>query len=233
MSHLQIHFTLRVLLVVLLLSAVVGCSGDFPFSIGGSGTPLPANTLAFDNAPVSLVIKNGAILPGTTIAYGGKTETGQAKVLLAGQLAPKQMADSVDWQGTPVPNVNVKLSTRVATFDDQSITLLGTANVLVANVTVQAGGAPGTALTEFNVPLTYSLKPKEIIPGTTVSYVGSTPDGAQFAGIEGYPYRKTLDSLQYNGRLNAKVYLRLDARIVSYTDSGVVLGGSAKLFIEQ
>jgi hypothetical protein len=232
MSHQSIRTIWRVLRLFTLLSAVVGCSGDLPLPVGNA-TPLPANSLAFNNAPVSLVIKSGAVLPGTTIAYAGKTETGQAKILLAGQVAPKQMADSVDWQGSPAPNVNVKLSTRVATFDEQSITLIGTANVQITNVTVQAGGAPGTALTEFSVPMTYSLKPKEIIPGTTVSYVGSTADGAQFAGIEGYPYRKTLDSLQYNGRLNTKVYLRLDARVISFTDTGAVLGGSARLFIEQ
>jgi hypothetical protein len=217
---------LAAVLVLVLFGS--GCS-SLPFA---SSTPLPPNTLVYD-APVSLTIKNGALLPGTSIAYGGKTDTGAGKVLITGLAAPKQTGDTVDWQGAPVPDVAVKLSTRVATFDDQSITLVGTGHIEMKNVTIKPGGSSGTALMEFNAPVTISLNKNESIPGSNVTYVGATADGAQFLGVEGYPYRKSLDSLQYIGRVSSKVFLRLDLRVTSFSDSTVLLVGTANIKIES
>jgi hypothetical protein len=144
-----------------------GCA-ESPIPLPFVPTSLPPNTLVYE-APVSLTIKTGTLLSGTSIAYQGKTDTGQAKVLIAGLLAPKQVADTVDWQGTPVPNVDLKLTTRVASFDEQALTLAGTARIEISNVTVQPGGAPGTAQLEFNAPVTFSLKKDESIPGTKIA----------------------------------------------------------------
>jgi hypothetical protein len=66
-----------------------------------------------------------------------------------------------------------------------------------------------------------------------VAFAGSTPDGAQFIGIEGYPYRKQFDSLQYVGHLAPKIYLRLDLRILNFSESSVTLAGPARLRIEN
>ncbi|MDE3087978.1 MAG: hypothetical protein KGJ80_01160 [Chloroflexota bacterium] len=197
-----------------------------------SSSPSSPNTLAYD-APVSLAIKKDSLLPGTSIAYGGKTDAGAAKLVIIGLIAPKQTGDSVDWQGTPVPDVSIKLSTRVATFDDQSVTLVGTAHIEIANVSVKPGGAPGTALIEFKAPVSFSINKDGLIPGSNVAYGGSSPDGAKFLGIEGYPYRKSLDSLQYVGRLGARVFLTLDLRVLSFSDTNVVLGGTASIRIES
>ncbi len=217
---------------LVLVGMIIGCSA-IPIPLPFAPTPLPPNMLLYDNVPVSLTIKTGMLLPGTSIAYQGKTETGQAKVLITGLLAPKQVADTVDWQGTPAPNVNLKLNTRVATFDDQSLTLVGTARLEISNVTVQPGGAPGTPQMEFKAPVTFSLKKDEMVPGTRIAYVGSKPEGAQFLGLDGYPYRKELDSLQSVSRLNPKVFLQLDLRVLSYSETGIVLGGTADIKIEQ
>ena len=223
----------RVVLASLFLAgAVSGCS-EIPIPLPFAPTPLPPNVLLYDNVPISLTIKTGTLLLGTSIAYQGKTETGQAKILITGLVAPKQVADTVDWQGTPVPDVNLKLTTRVASFDEQAVTLAGTAHIEIANVTIQPGGTSGTPQLEFNAPITLSLKKDEPIPGTKMAYAGATPNGAQFLGLEDYPYRKQFDSLQYVGRLNPKVFLRLDLRIVSFSETGVVLGGTAKITIEQ
>jgi len=204
------------------------CSSN-PLSPGASPPP---NALVYD-APVSLTIKSGTLFPGTSISYGGKTDTGAGKVLVAGLAAPKQIGDTVDWQGTPAPDVVVRLGTRVATFDDQSITLVGTAHIEIRNVATKPGGSPGTAQMEFSAPVSFSLNKNEFIPGSNVAYAGSSAEGAQFLGLEGYPYRKPLDSLQYVGRLNAKTFLRLDLRVLSFSDSSAVLGGTANIRIEQ
>jgi hypothetical protein len=223
-------------IAVFLGFALVGCSTSqvelpVPIPLVPTRTPLPPNMLVYD-APVTLLIKTGSILPGTTIAYNGKTEQGAAKILIAGLLAPKQTADTLDWQGMPVPNVNLKLSTRVATYDDQGVNLVGNAHIELANVAVQPGGTPGKAQMELNAPVTFTLSKNEGIPGSNLSYLGAKPEGAQFAGVEGYPYRKQLDSLQYNGRLSQKVYLKMDLRVISFDDSKAVVGGTAKIAIE-
>ena len=215
--------------ILVAIIAVSGCN-MIPSS-PGSATPAP-NTLNYD-APVSLVVKLNSTMPGTPIKYVGKSATGSAQVLISNQLAPKQVGDTLDWQGVPVPNVNVKLNTRVASFDDQSITLVGTARVDIADVSIKPSGTPPTnAMMEFNAPVTYSISKNEFIPGSNIAYGGSTSDGAKFLGVDGYAYRKTLDSLQYTGRLNSKVSLKLDLRIISFSDSGVVLGGTANIKID-
>lgn len=207
---------------------LIGC-GVLPLP----GAPTPTNTLTYDT-PVTFNIKTGSLLPGTSIAYQGKTETGSAKVMLAGLLAPKQTADSVDWSGTLAPNVTAKLALRVATFDDLSITLAGTAHIEIANIEVKPGGTAGKSLIEFDMPLvTYQLDKNKFVPGTNLAYAGSTPDGAQFIGIEGYPYRKQFDSLQYLGRLAPKAFLRLDLRVLNFSASSVTLAGPARLVVEN
>ncbi len=227
------RYPLRLILLASVALVLLGCNVTPPaLPLPAGNTPLPAGTLAYD-APVSLTIKTGATLPGTALAYNGKTDTGQARVMIAGQLAPKQTADSVDWQGSPAPNVNVKLATRVATFDDKAVTLVGTARIEITSVSLQAGGTPAPAQLEFSAPVSYNLKPKDFVPGTTLAYIGSTANGAQFSGVEGIPYRKELDSLQYVGRLSGKVFVRFDLRVVSFSESGAVLGGTAKITIEQ
>ncbi len=191
----------------------------------------PVNTLVYD-APVSLTIRSGTLLPGTTIAYAGKTATGAAKVMMTGLEAPKQTGDTLDWSGSPAPNAQVKLTTRVVTFDEQSISVAGTAHIELANIVVQPGGTPGSVLMEFNAPVTYTLTKDQKMPGSNVGFVGVTAEGAQFSGLSGVPYRKELDSLEYNGRLLPKVFLRLNMRVIRFTGEGAVLGGTANIKVE-
>jgi len=215
-------------LYTLVLFFLVGCS-----ALPLPGAPTPVNTLTYDT-PVTFNIKTGSLLSGTSIAYQGKTETGSAKVMLSGLPAPKQTADSVDWTGTLSPDVNAKLALRVASFDDQSITLAGTARIEIANIDIKPGGTAGKPLIEFDMPVvTYQLDKNKLVPGTNLAFAGSTPDGAQFIGIEGYPYRKQFDSLQYLGHIAPKVYLRLDLRVLNFSAASVTLAGPARLIVES
>ena len=227
MNHQRMRWISLLVAVILPTLALLGCS-FLPFA----PTPPQPNVMVYD-APVALTIKKDNLLPGTTIAYGGKLPTGSAKVMIAGLAAPKQVADTLDWQGTPVPNIAVKLTTRVVSFDDQALNLAGTAHIEIQGVTVQPGGSPGNAQMEFSAPVTFSLAKSGGIPGSNILYDGAAPEGAKFLGIEGYPYRKTLDSLQYNGRLAPKVFLRLDLRVISFSDTGAAVGGTANIIVEQ
>jgi hypothetical protein len=222
------------LLGLVLASLMITACANLPFTLPGAPTSaLPPNVLLYDNIPVSLTIKTGTLLSGTFIAYQGKSETGQAKVIIAGLLAPKQIADTLDWQGTPAPNVNLRLSTRVAAFDEQSITLAGTARIELTNVSVQPGGISGPAQLEFKAPVSYTLKKDDQIPGTKLSYAGSSLEGAQFSGLEGYAFRKQFDSLQYVGRLTPKVFMQLDLRVLNFSNTEAIVGGTSNIKIEQ
>ncbi len=231
--------TYRRLFILLILSAMallgVACNviqqAPIPLPGTGGGATTAPNSLVYD-APVSLSIKTGSTLPGTTVGYSGKTAAGAARVLLGGQVAEKQTGDTLDWRGIPAPNLNLNLSTRVVTFDDKSITVVGTAHIELANISVQPGGTFPTAPMEFSAPVTYSLGKNVPVPGTNIAYIASSPDGAQFSGIQGYAFRKPLDSLQYIGRLNPKIMLKLDLRVLNFSDTNVILGGTANLSIE-
>jgi hypothetical protein len=199
-----------------------------------TGTTAIGNSLVYE-APVTFEVTAGSLLNGTSIAYQGKTDTGSAKVMLAGIPAPKQTADSVDWNGNLVSNVAVVLKTRVAKYDDKSVTLAGTARLQISGVDIKPGGTPPTtALMEFIVPVvTYTLSKSQIIPGTNISFLGSAADGAQFGGVEGYPYRKQFDSVQYVGRLAPKVFLQLDLRVLNSSDTAATLAGPARIWVEN
>lgn len=214
-----------------LMLVLTACSNNLPF-LPGNRTPTLVNSLTYD-APASLTIKTGTILPGTTLGYNGKSATGAANLTIAGQLAPKQVADAVDWQGMPVSNVNVKLNMRVATFDEQAITLVGTARVEITDIKLQPGGSPGIALLEFSSPVTFSLDRNELMPGSMLAYKGAAADGAEFLGVEGYPFRKQFDSLQYVGRVNPKVFLKFDLRVLKFDANSTTLGGTVGIRIEQ
>lgn len=221
----------RFALLVNLMSLSVGGCTALPFPLPFA-TPLPPNTLVY-TAPVTFTIKTGTPLPGTTLVYLGESETRQAQMFISGYVAPKQVADTVDWQGSPIPNVNLKLNTRVVTYDKNAITLAGTAYIEIANIVIQPGGTPGTPLLEFKAPVTFMLQKNELIPGTKIVYVGVASEGAQFLGMEGYPYRKQLDSLQYLGRIHPRVFVWLDLRVINYSETNVVLGGTANIKLEQ
>ena len=83
----------------------------------------------------------------------------------------------------------------------------------------------------YYAPVAYGMAPGALIPGTLYSYVGTTEEGAELSGIEGYPYRKSGDSIIWNGKLRDGVYLKLNARVVQYDDKGLRVGGIATIVI--
>ena len=196
-----------------------------------SGTTQSSSGGLTYEAPVTLTVRNGTVMPGTSIAYGGKTSAGAAKVMFSGLAASKQTGDSVDWQGEPAPNVKVALTTRVVSFDESNLTLFGTAHIEVTHLAVKTGESPSMAPMEFSAPVSYSLAKNATIPGTLITFVGSTSEGARFSGVEGYPYRKTLDSLQYSGQLTPQVFVKLDLRVLNFSETGAVVGGAANVKI--
>ena len=209
-----------IIIVALVALSVTACARQLP-------TGAMQYSTAFErNIPV------GQTLPGTDIKYIGKTEQG-AQVSFGGQIAIKRALDSLTWHGDAAPGANVSLSLRVLTFDSQSLDAGGTAKVVLTSVKPQAvspTSLPKDALT-FKGVVSYNVPKGKTIPGTTISYEGKTPDGAQLGGIEGYAFRQEADSVLWTGQLAEKVFLGLDLRVVLFTDSSLRTTGTATLYI--
>lgn len=222
----------RLVAIFAVLSALtlVACGGFPPLPSGD--TPGSTNQLSYDGA-IALTIKNGQTFPGTTIGYQGKTPDGRALMTIMGQAAPKSTADSVSFLGAPIPGTVLNLNTRVGTYDNNAVNLLGTIHVAVDNPAPQAGTVLGNTITAFGIPVQYSVDKGKAIPGSTIQFVGKTDLGAQFTNVEGYPYRQQLDSVIWNGHLRDKVGLRLDLRLLSYSEDSALLVGTAQVQFEK
>ena len=182
-------------------------------------------------APVKLTVKPGEAIPGTDITYIGMGENDEAELLIGGQQAFKQKGDSLDWQGTPVKGAKVDLNLRIAWYDSQAMHVVGTSRIEIDHPTVAPVTVPASALMTYYAPVAYGMAPGALIPGTLYSYVGTTEEGAELSRIEGYPYRKSGDSIVWNGKLRDGVYLKLNVRVVQYDDKGLRVGGIATIII--
>jgi hypothetical protein len=174
----------------------------------------------------------GQALPGTDIKYIGKTEQG-AQMTIGGQQALKRTLDSLNWRGQVAPGVTIDYNLRVIVRF--SIAQAGgTAKVVVSDAKPQA--VPVTALPQdvptFKGVVTYNVPKGKVVPGTTITFDGKTPDGAQLGGLDGYPFRKTADSIAWTGQLAERVFLELDLRLVTFSEDAMQVTGTATLYLK-
>jgi hypothetical protein len=212
------------------LLILAGCGG-LPF-FGSGNTPTSSNQISYDGA-IAFTIKNGQTFPGTTLGYQGKTPDGRALVTIAGLQAPKSTADSVNFVGAPIAGTLLSLNTRVGTYDNNAVNLLGTIHLVVDDPVPQAGTFGTDSITAFGIPVQYSVNKGDPIPGSTIQFLGKADQGAQFNNVGGYPYRQQLDSVVWNGHLRSMVALRLDLRLISYSEDSATLVGTAQVRFEK
>lgn len=178
--------------------------------------------------PAYVTIKKNERLPFAEISYLGPSPQG-AVVLIKGLKTLKQRGDSLDWKGTLFPGVELELKSRIINFDARALRSLGIFTIKIAEPSPAPGLPPKETFAKFTAITAYRTGKGEEIPGTTLKYRGRDPEGARFEGLEGYPYRKTGDSLIYTGRLKEKVYLVLNVRVLHYDENAVTLGGTAEI----
>jgi hypothetical protein len=229
----DLRFTFYVL-VLTFLPIFAGCGGlpsigDLPL-IGG-GTPTPSRQISYDGA-VTLSVRAGETLAGTTIAYQGKASDGRAIMSINGLQALKATADSVRWSGALVLFSLVDLNLRVVAYDDTNMTLAGTIRIIVQEPNPVAAEPAPNPMANFTIPLTYTVTRGSIIPGTTVSYVGAATGGAEFANLDQFPFRERFDSVVWQGRLRDRIAVRYDLRVLDFNEERVILGGTANVMFE-
>ncbi len=219
-----------VALIVILIILTAGCQiGPVKVTLE-TPTPGAPGELVYQ-APIGLSVDAGSFVPGTDIKYVGPTDKG-AQVLIGDQIAYKQRADSIDWSGSPVADVDLTITSRIAWFTEQSLNVAGTARIVVKNPVSQAASVPDSVPIEYRAPVGYLVPRGGVIPGTRISYVGPTEDqGAEIAGVEGYPYRKVVDSILWEGKLKENVTLKLDVRVIRFDEEGLEVGGLATIGI--
>ncbi|MFH1086110.1 MAG: hypothetical protein V1772_10150 [Chloroflexota bacterium] len=212
----------RVLLTLVLVASLlaVGCTLR-------PGTP--ATQLDY-SLPTTLRVKLGQNVPGTDIRYDRQDERG-AYLLIKGQQALKRKGDSVDWRGDLQSGVSANLSMRVAWYSEAELDLAGVAKLTIKDVNPRQGSIATSSPLKYAGPVAYGVGKGATIPGSTLSYVGKGDDGAQLAGVEGYPYRKGGDSILWEGTLRDGVYLRLDLRVLQYDASALRVGGLATVWV--
>jgi len=182
-------------------------------------------------APVEIGLNPGDSLPGTNITFQG-VEDSSAVVLIGGQRAIKQKGDSLNWHGKPVEGTEVELNLRIAWYTEEKLYLVGTARVKVDKPVPQVVNIPEDISMVYHAPVAYGIARGALIPGTTISYVGERKEeGAELGGIEGYPYRKSGDSIIWGGKLRDGVYLRMNVRVVHFNASSLRIAGLATISI--
>ena len=213
---------LNLLVLVLLLAAGIlsACS-----LIGGQNA---IGRLSY-SLPTAITVAKGKAVPGTDIIYEGMGNDA-VTMLIKGQRAIKRKGDSLDWSGNQADGVAVKLTLRIAWFSEQEVNLVGVAKITLDGVNPQAGAISTTSPIKYAGPVAYSVNKDQRIPGSTVSYIGHSDEGAQLGNVQDYPYRKGGDSILWEGTLRPGVFVRLELRVAQYDDKALRLAGLATLW---
>jgi hypothetical protein len=96
----------------------------------------------------------------------------------------------------------------------------------------EAASIPTEPLVKYsNAPVTYRVEKGDYIPGTLVKYLGKTEEGIELSGVEGYPYRKLGDSIVWEGKLLAGMFLQLNVRVLFIAADFIRVAGTAALLI--
>jgi hypothetical protein len=180
--------------------------------------------------PTTITIPKDGQLPGTDIRYQGADDDG-AHVLVAGQNALKRRGDSLDWSGKFREGVDADLDLRVLWYTEDKLHLVGTAKIAIQDTNPRPASIVTTSPIKYSGPVAYGLAKGAVIPGSTLTYEGSSDDGAELGGVSGYPYRKEGDSIVWEGELRPGVYSELSLRVVQYDENSMRVVGIVTLWI--
>jgi hypothetical protein len=183
------------------------------------------------SGPVEVSVDAGDSIPGTDLRYLGRTEQG-AQMLIGDQKAIRKVGDSLEYKGEPARDVRLSLALRVAWYDAERLHAVGTVELAVRNPQPQAMPAAKESRLHYTVPILYWVERGRAIPGTTITYQGKTDQGALLGGVEGYPYRKTADSILWEGRLRDGVWLQLEGRTGIFDDDRLQVLGLATVWVD-
>ena len=181
--------------------------------------------------PVERTLDRGAFLPGTPIQYLGQSDEG-ARLSIEGREKVKEIGDRVDWKEDVTAGVNLDQTYRVAQIGAESLHLAGTVRVIVQNAVPRPGAANREAPIHFQFPVGYHVKVGQVIPGTTLTFLGVGEGGAELGNLAGDPYRRLDDPILWEGALGSNIWLALAVRPTLISDEQLDVVGTADLWIQ-
>ncbi|NOZ27093.1 MAG: hypothetical protein GXP39_03440 [Chloroflexi bacterium] len=211
-------------IVLIIGTLLASCIPGLPSLGGGGGT---SGTLVY-SGPTEVRLTPGETLLPTDIVFLG-AEGNRGRFIIGDLKATRQIGDSLDWDGEPLPGVNLQLRLRVLWFKGGNVQLGGTVRVEVSDVQPSPDGIDPNAAVTYGVPVSYRVPVNQPIPGTTWKYVGPTDRGAELSGMDEYPYRKLADSILWEGRLRPDVGLTLNVRVVRFDERSLRVAGLATI----
>ncbi|HET6445998.1 MAG TPA: hypothetical protein VFI27_15620 [candidate division Zixibacteria bacterium] len=233
----RVGFGMMFVAVALLLLTSLSCA------ILPAGVETEATAVAVSSGEIltfQLPISVMTLAPGETIPYTQLTYEGHVgnlyRVLIDNQAAEKRAGDSFRWRGVIAPGITAHYNLRIApTFSPDNMLVGGSIEFGVFNpVPVEMESDPVLAdeLLHFsNMFVDYTVPIGEIIPGTTISFLGQNEEDAELSGVAGYPYRAVGDSVTWQGRLRDNTSVSYSLRIVSIKEDSLRLIGTSEMWI--
>jgi hypothetical protein len=217
----------------LLLAAglLAACSGGIGLPTGPAVTPTPTPRPVTFSAPYRAVLHAGESVPGAPLMYVGPDDRG-IHVRIEGQDAYKKVGDSFNWRGSPAVGVELDYRLRVIGVVLDVFQAWGNVEIVVPDPhPAVADLRDGDPLVFPMAVTTLEVAKGQPVPGTTYSYLGKTDSGAEFGGVEGYPYRQLADSLTWKGQLRTNVHVDLTLRVSSIREDRVTLVGTGTVSV--
>jgi hypothetical protein len=180
--------------------------------------------------PTEVRLRAGETLAPTDIVFVGVTD-GRGQFVIDGMRATRQIGDSLDWDGEPLPGVRLSLRLRVVWYPGQEAQLAGTVRLEIDGAQAVAGAVDEEAPVRYRVPVTYRVARGATIPGTTVIYNGESDRGAELLGLNEYPYRKIADSILWEGFLRPDVGLSVNLRVAYFNANSLEVAGVATVVL--
>ena len=194
------------------------------------GLSLGENAIAFAG-PTEMRIDIGESIRGTDIQLSGIVD-GRAEFFFAGLRAERIAGDSLDFDGAwpSINGVNYNLRLRVYLVAEGYVRAAGVHRLVVEGI--QPVHQP-VMLNEDapKIPYTGSATVGQLMKGTTFGYAGFNEQGAEITGMltGDFPFRKTGDSLRWQGTLRPDLPSVFNLRIVRYSESSVQVAGIVAL----
>ncbi|MDE0142014.1 MAG: hypothetical protein OXI80_09825 [Caldilineaceae bacterium] len=204
---------------------------DLPQLVDLPSLEVSDNAIAF-TGPTEMRIEIGDFIRGTDIQLAGIVD-GRAEFLFSGLRAERIAGDSLDFDG-PWPNiggVDYLLRLRVYRVTEEYVRAAGVHRLVIEGILPIH--QPAMALQENVLKMTYtgSVGTGDQLKGTTFGYVGKAEQGAEISGIPAgdFPFRKSGDSLRWQGMLRPDLPSRFDLRIVHFGENSVQVAGIVSL----
>ena len=169
----------------------------------------------------------GERIPGTDIELMAVNGS-EAEFRIAGMRSVRVAGDSLDFDGDwpGISGVSYSARLRLYHVGSDNIRAAGVHQLVIRNIQPVENATPLGAFT-LKFPIVTSVNRGAQFKGLTLGYVGEDDRGAQMSGLPqgDYPYRKTGDSIVWNGQLRPDIPAQYSFRVLLYSADSLRVGG--------